>query len=722
MEAATYYRFKPQLATKTSLRTLSEEFLKSYLELMETQEATMTDYKNGGERKGFLSWSEKMERISKLKWLYPIYNLDQYGMLDQFLSPRILMQVAKDKYDEGNRVKASQLRTHIGVLLQLVKNLFSPALSNGFEKKNVERIKEKVEHQLVHYITHYTTEDPASGKVDLFSTDREESLYSSADEALLPQLAIIINGSGNRQEIISALQKSCDLVKLLTICEFITSQGIRHTLLKEAKKADILPNLSHLWVPEVQSILLKISKYPELIDMLEECLVYYEINVTDKKPMPNDVKIAYHIRMLLAYMKKDLTALEKEAIPQGVARDSQELSLAEYKDFYRALILIVDDPKEAHDIFTELSAKYRKHSGLAVNRLTAAFNLAEKEGTTAGFATALEEWKESSAVYSEQELLSLEPELSIILLNLYHQLNQHEKLDTLFMQLDMPYKMLPGVLEVWIDNLLKRNRRAEAFYWADQAKQYHEFDGQDELPFLQQLNDKISGEEKIDELVVQYNRIFNSPAELLVKILPLRINGKTSLVEFSVQEFVLAADVMLDKIKSISAIKDEDKYNDLMEALLEGRINSYGWKVSGQKRGGYSGAKGPNPGERDLPVYGADNKIIINGEALIYRGMGTAIPHLNKLFDYTHQRGTLLVIFYDTGERGNDFEGNWQTYQDAILPACDFPDGYEPVGKFEDVTIEFKMVHSAIKIGKTRLKSGSVIYHIFIKINYSVAL
>ena len=719
MEVMTYYRFQEQLKgnDKTS-RTITDRFLESYLGLMETQQTTVTDFRTGDERKGFLSWSEKMERIAKLKWLYPIYNLNRFGLLSHFLSPRITIATAEDKYDEGNRVKASQLRTHIGVLLQLVKSLFSPSIPFGFERTAIENIKNAVEKQLIDYISHYSTEDPASGKIDLFSLDREEAIYSSHDEALLPQLAQLINRSANRESIISALQGTGDVVKLLTIGEFITSEGIRHKLLSEAKQTDVLPLLEQqLWIPEVQSILLKVSRHPELTEMLEDCLVYYEIN-TEKRAMPNDVRTAFSIRLLLAYMKRDEGMLEREKVPTGIARDSGELSLADYKEFYRGLIHMVEEPEKAYHIFTDLSARYPKLPALAINRFTAAFNLAEKENSSTGLSNALEQWKESTAAYSQQELLYLEPEASILLLNVYHQLNQYEDLDTLFAGLDLPYKMLPSVLDVLIDSLLARDRRAEAFYWLDQAKQYHQFEGQDDLQFLTRINDKISGEEKIEDLTLHYNRIFNSPAELLVRVLPSKLNGKVNLTEFAVQEFVLAADKMLDKIKSISAIDDEDKYNDLMEVLLEGRVNGYGWRVSGQKRAGHSGALGPNPGERDLPLYGADNKLIINCEALVYRGKGTALPHLKKMFNYIHQKEAMLVIFYDTGKKGKDFGKNWQEYQDKIVPACTFPDDYKPVDKIEDVTAEYKMQHSAIKVGRLPLQSGGVMYHLFIHINY----
>ncbi|RZJ90844.1 MAG: hypothetical protein EOO20_06920 [Chryseobacterium sp.] len=215
-----------------------------------------------------------------------------------------------------------------------------------------------------------------------------------------------------------------------------------------------------------------------------------------------------------------------------------------------------------------------------------------------------------------------------------------------------------------------------------------------------------------------YKRIFDAVPEKLVQVIPAKINGKTNLSEFLVQEFVHAADKMLDKIRSINEINDENKYNDLLEVILESRIYHYGWSVSGQHRGGFSGKTGPQPGERDLPVMGADTKILAVGEALIYRAPTTAISHLSKMFNYYHQRENLIIIYYNICDNVA-FDKRWKDYDAKIISQCTFPNGYELNAPFQDVSADFKSRSSA-KVGKTGHESGSVIHHIFLQISYNV--
>src|SRR5690606_18795768 len=124
----------------------------------------------------------------------------------------------------------------------------------------------------------------------------------------------------------------------------------------------------------------------------------------------------------------------------------------------------------------------------------------------------------------------------------------------------------------------------------------------------------ISGIDNIDELKSFYHKIFSSTPNKLVRIIPNDINDKEKLDEFIVNEIIIASNKMLEKIKSISDIKNEDKYNDILEIVLDSRLNHLGWHIGEQSRGGFSapknGTEGLQPGERDLPVMDKNKQII----------------------------------------------------------------------------------------------------------------
>ena len=78
----------------------------------------------------------------------------------------------------------------------------------------------------------------------------------------------------------------------------------------------------------------------------------------------------------------------------------------------------------------------------------------------------------------------------------------------------------------------------------------------------------------------------------------------------------------------------------------------------------------------------------------------------------------MTIIIYDTGQvNGKTFEMNWEDYKKNIVSKVNYPTGFE-FDKISDVTSDYKMKLSAIKIANSNHKSGTIIHHIFININY----
>ncbi|PTQ92008.1 hypothetical protein C8P68_1154 [Mucilaginibacter yixingensis] len=719
IDSPKFKTYRPAL--EPQLQKFTRLFLKSYLNLLETDEALGFDYHTKTDTVGNITWSESIERLDKLQWIYPIYHLYKYNLLAQFLSPRIYFEATTDILHEKNRVHILQLRTHIGVLLLLLKKLVSPEIPSGFEKTKLQDIQSSIEAQIVSFVRQYAKNDPGSGHFDLFEFNHETSLYGYSDEALLPRLARAVNWFSNKEAIITAIKTSGDYHKLLTMLEWITSTGIRKKLLEEANGADVLTILDKQhWIPEIKNILLQLSHNQELLEKLEEALVFYEVKVADARNDVSNKMEAFRIRLLIAYFSADEKQLDGVTAPVVHPQvHSNNLSSSDYRSFYRGLIRLTDCPESAYTIFNDLFRRFPQYTSLAINRLCAAYKTAEKNDSTTGFADALAEWNEASGNFTEAQNQETQPNISILLLQIYLKLGFEEKFDWLFNQLELPYQLLPDILQLKVAFLVERGRRAEAFYWIEKGEVYHKFNDIAQIQFLEDLKLTVKGLDNIDELQYQYKRIFDAVPEKLIQVIPSRLNGQTSMPEFLIQEFVHAADKMLEKIRSINEIKNEDKYNDLLEIILESRIFNYGWTVSGQKRGAFSGAVGPQPGERDLPIIGADTKIMLVGEALIYRGANNAVPHLEKIFNYYHQRENLLIIYYDMSDAA-DFNDHWANYETDILAKCQLPTDYIIVSKFTDVSADFKVNASAIKVGKTIHQSGTVIYHLFSQINYYI--
>lgn len=725
LKISTYWKYKDILTSlHIELDELVDKFNESYIQTIETKEISKYNFFENKEEKGTPLWSEKIEKIGLLDWIYPIYYMHEKGDLNTFLTPRLKISKEKDIYDEQNRFVVNKLRTHIGVLLQLLKRIIETTTPYSFEESKVLEIKNRIENQIIDYIKTYSKDDVENGHIDIFSYSHESQFQTSEKEALLPQLARAINWFSDKEKIIDVIANHGDLSKILILLENVTSEGTKKTLLSKIKGLEIRKFLEeYKWLPEIQNILLKVSSYPELIIQTEEAVKYWEKEILKRRNEKAYKELLLKTKLLLAYFKNDLNQINSIELPEKESfYNSNELAYLDYKRFYTALFFIQSNPQKSYDIFNDLVKKNSNYYSFALNRLVAKVNWAEVENNKDLYFEAYEEWKEYKEIDDEANIILLDKTESITILDILNKLDKNEQIEKAYQNLELPIKMNPDVLKIKINNLIKQKKIDEALILKDKAKKYHQYASELELDFISELELLISGVDNIDELKGFFYKILSSEPSKLVKILPENINGKEILNEFIVNEVIIASDKMLEKIKSISEIGNEDKYNDILEVLLDARINTWGWSVGAQSRGAFSapkdGSNGLQPGERDLPIMNRNKQAIQICEAFIYRGANTAKQHIKKLFDYHHKKEAMTIIIYDTGQvNGKTFEMNWEDYKKNIVSKVNYPTGFE-FDKISDVTSDYKMKLSAIKIANSNHKSGTIIHHIFININY----
>ncbi len=705
---------------------LVEGFLSQYLESLERKEVETYDFWEEKETRRTPLWSEKIDRLELLDWLYPIYFINERGKLLTFLFPRLDFEIASDRYHKENNFTAEKLRTHIGVLLQILRKLVLPSLPYGFEKEKLLQIKERIEMQIVDYLNRHSKDVPMEGRVDLFSYTKENEMLRSENEALLPQLAQAVNWFSKKEEVINALVATGDIVKLLTVLDYITTEGVKTILLEQIRATDIVTFLNQqTWIPEIQTILSKLSHYPELLPQIEQSIEFWKEKVVGSREDRQHKERCFISELLVAYFKGDEKAINATEEPGEFQGSTSELSYAAYKTFYRGLLYIKDDPEKSVKIFTDLARRYPKYGSIALNRMVAKLNLAAQKKAPSVYREAYDEWKESASLhFSQAELNTMEPDLSANLMTILLALGEHEEIGNRFNKLELPEKMTEHVLKVRVHSLLEQKRTAEALLQVDTARTYHQFSGHTAIAFIKELEEAVSGEDNLKELSVYSQLIFASPPAKLVRILPRSFNGKEDIYEFLIKEIVHAADKMLEKIRSINEIRSEDKFNDLIELVLDSRINGLGMHVGAQSRGGYSDAANDSntkqPGERDLPIMDRNKKIWLVCEALIYRGKSTAVSHLKKVFDYYHQKHAFVMLFYDKPESKDEFDNDWEKYVKEILPGTEFPKGMGITSALEEVSSDYDCDRSAIKVGRTVHGDGTFVYHIFVNINYKL--
>jgi hypothetical protein len=726
MRCSTYWRYKNQLSDSDfNIQSITQNFFDIYVNTIEINEIDKYDFINKEQEKTIPIWAEKSERIKVIDWLFPIWFIYKNRLLNKFLEPKFVFEYHNDYFNKKNHFTAEKLRSHIAILLQIHKKLILPIIPYGLRKETLNTIKRRIEEKILDLLEDNSQNKPIEGKVDIFDFNQEWRFQSSVNEALLPQIAHAINYFSDKETLIDIIIKSNDVIKILTFAESISSESIKQNLIDKIKKADISLFLQNSgWIPEIQTTLSKLAMYPELISQIEDAIDFWEKEVISKKTKVTEYKkVLYQTRLLLAYFKEDEKELNNTQAPSyDGAIVIDDISDKEMKDFFRALIRLKDSPEISYNIFNDLTKRYPKHVNIALNRMAAKISMAEKDNNIDYYSEALEEWEEYKNIAGND---ISENNLGVTFIAnkmlIYFKTQQFELLNWMYSNLDMLYQMDPKILKINIDTLTIQGKSVEASLLQEEAKIYHKLTFSEGIDDVNKIKRSIREDDIIEELKSYYDKIFNNKPEKLIKIFPEKINGKFIINEFITKEFALAASKMLDKIMSISDIKGENKYNDIIELAVDSRITPWGWTVGGQSRGGFSNPKDKStpkePGERDLPIMDTNKIPFCICEAFIYRDKSSAIDHVQKIFNYYHQHKNLIILVYNLIH--NDFENNWNEYKKDIIPASIFPSGHEFKSIIE-VSGLFDYDNSAIKIAQSNHANEIVMHHVFVNIDYRI--
>lgn len=721
MKCNTYWKYRSQFANlKPEIHLLTQKFFDLYISTIETTQVGKWDFTDHVEKPGIPNWSERIERLQFIEWIYPIFLFYQNGKLNDFLVPNLRFRITDSLYDEMNSLTTSKLRTHLGVLIQVLQKLLSPGIPHGLSKKEISDIKIRVERQIIDCISANNKDIPEEGRVDILEYQKETGFYNSEKEALLPQIARAINWFFDRESIINAIIDSNDILKILTVSEFITSHGIKQILIEKIKPTDMRTFLeSSKWIPEVHTVILKVTLYPQLMDQIIQVTEYWEKEIAGRQQNYQD--LLYRTKLLIAYYRKDELELEQIKPPSEKGYiEANALNHHQYKDFYRALIWLNSEPEMAHEIFNRLVNSFPNHPVFALNRMAAKMRMADQKNDTTLYSEALEEWNSYETRTNDLDPIELGENFlinkSIILLKL----ERYDQLYKEYSSLDLSYQMLPGLLETKIEGLIAEKKIGEAMKLIEQAESYHKYSSITDIEFIQNIKNNVQGIDDVEELRFHYNRIFQSAPKKLIKILPEVLNGKNEIIEFVTNELALSVNRMLDKVHSVSQINKEDRFNDLVHLALESRIAPWGWSVKDQTRKAFSPSN-KDLGEIDLDIQDWNKKSFVTCEAFILRDKTRVQSHLKKLIAYyTHNRKAFLVLVYCLDSK-TQFEKKWTEYSKTIVPTLKYPSGYEILHKgVEDVSDEFDSDKSAIKIGKSIHGVGTPMYHVFVNIKYRI--
>lgn len=108
-------------------------------------------------------------------------------------------------------------------------------------------------------------------------------------------------------------------------------------------------------------------------------------------------------------------------------------------------------------------------------------------------------------------------------------------------------------------------------------------------------------------------------------------------------------------------------------------------------------------------------------EALILEGTNSieTQSHDLKIFNYDPARRLFYVLVYFKGGT-NKFLDSWKSYCEVVEDFIVFPENYSLSGVVEP--LEIGEPHDCIRMGSTLQGAETKIYHLFINVNYRLAL
>lgn len=265
------------------------------------------------------------------------------------------------------------------------------------------------------------------------------------------------------------------------------------------------------------------------------------------------------------------------------------------------------------------------------------------------------------------------------------------------------------------NSYIERNLNETAFGYLNQAKQYLLDSGETISTDIQSLIDNSISLNLLIKLKESFGNIRSLPPSELIKIIPDILNNKKQLNEFILDEIVQAGRILIQKIHGIKQITHEDRYNDLLLAILRLRFPVWGWEITDQSRSG-SSATGSSAGEVDLLITAAGNTITLF-EALILSGKNKSLTqeHVKKITSYASFLDRYYMIVYYTGTPAG-FDKTWGDYKsDVASTTFTAKFTFDTVKGFEDLAGKFSNV-SSLRIAKSTHQSAEV-FHVMIDLS-----
>lgn len=609
------------------------------------------------------------------------------------------------RHEQGVRFQVDRIRTYFAIISEIFRDL-----------AKMRMYESRLTHWYEDFINKYTLDAPAEGRLNVFheTYDVNNSLITTK---LLPELLYDINyftDSATKTRMIELLMQRLAFSQLVEMYHEISSENERELIKSKIEAADVGKLIEESSRSVDFDRALRILAWENL---LKEKLITYIDKLKQRRKKSEDY-LLFQLQLYLHYHDGDLSAARNLALPENLILGYVESDVRNERSLFEALILAkLERLDESDQIFSQLfSVQHRiiYRVNLFLNKINALKKEFPSDDRDKRIRQTLQDWQDYKQTASEKDQTEFESIFWYYELLAFSLLSQNLAFEELYAKLPMHIKMDPAYLKIRAEFLIHLGRSREADELYTGAFEYHHGRSRS-LKFLEELNDIVTSSDNMQKLAGAYERLLNRKPNDFVKLVPPSINpGNKSLAEFITFELEWCLKELVKRVRSLSKIHDETKYNDILASLLSARVAGYGWTIKDNSTGNKSGG-GTSPGERDIILQQNHSEIALIECMHIHNQTDAyVVKHIQKVFTYAESKIPRFVLAYYLGPSEN-FDVRWIEYRDRIFPNVIFPDEYKAVSTIEAIQCS----SNAIRLGSSNHGNGYTLVHIGVNLNFS---
>jgi hypothetical protein len=593
-------------------------------------------------------------------------------------------------------------------------------LFNGIDALIIDLESELQKYTIQHCVT-----DLENQRINVFeelSTSENNNIYFE------PTIKLVFSALNNAHDSSpikfyeSLLKNDFDLLFLLTILNLTDSEAVVQLIAKRIEEIDsrnYIDNVRHAeqWKNAIIESLNSSSHY----EIAGPIISKFEAWMSRSSSI-RDIysRFIFRTKLMLAFKQKNLDELNQiEDTNTGYPSASPSDDLEEQRRYFIALHMGYNEDKydDAINIFRDLlinnpsDTKIRYQifhletlENMGTNNLNMLFRV----------KTEWDQFFEAASKEEKDKLKLIQSNVNYTLLFHYCLTSDYENADRIIQSLPSILKFDRKIIGLVFQSYQQRDLTLNAIAYLENVERHYNNKDSQINNLVQNLRESIDNSKRILDLGSAFNQIYSMQYKELPRVVPKSLNGKSNIQEFIFQEIVQASLILIEKINSINEIRLENKYNDLLLAILKLRLAVWGWSISDQSRTGDSDSTGNDLGELDFLITSAGNSIaLIEALILTYANKSYTQDHIKKCFNYLRHSKLHYVVVYFKGPVGN-FDSSWSSYKTNVCE-IEYDGNRKLISKdFNDTSEQTDKI--GIHTGITKHENGVHMYHIYLLI------